>query len=323
MAVVIITFRRPDYVRSCLTHIARLERRPDEVLVVDASPDRVTSAVVHEFPMAQRVSFPEGAGRMTSSRNVGLLHVKSDIVAFIDDDAYVRAGWTDGLLRVFADASVGAVAGRTCNGDPGEESEGIGSIGRVLANGELTAHFAANPGSITDVDHGIGANMAFRAEVLSHLGGFRDDFLGIGGLREDTDMFLRVRALGHRVVFAPEAVVDHIGAPHVRGRRFDFRYMFWARRNHALLLARNFGIRSTQFRTWMAAETRRLLTDRHQSVLVDGPRGSRYLRPVGRTRREPVQGQLGTDRSRQAGQPGLRDSPAPGAEGKHQMNHRR
>jgi hypothetical protein len=55
-------------------------------------------------------------------------------------------------------------------------------------------------------------------------------------------------------VFSPEAVVDHVGAPHVRGRRFDFRYMFWARRNHALLLARNFGLGSPQFRSWVVRE---------------------------------------------------------------------
>jgi GT2 family glycosyltransferase len=120
-----------------------------------------------------------------------------------------------------------------------------------------------------EVDHGIGANMSFRREVLAQLGGFRDDFAGTA-LREDTDVFLRLRALGYRAVFSPQAVVDHVGAPHMRGRRFDFRYLFWARHNHALLLARNFGFGSLQFRTWVANELRRTLKARHPNPLRYG-----------------------------------------------------
>ena len=92
--------------------------------------------------------------------------------------------------------------------------------------------------------------MAFRRSVLAELGGLRDDFTGVA-VREDTDLFLRVRALGYRAVFTPHAVVDHVGAPHVRGRRFDYRYIYSARRNHVLLLARNFGLCSPELRRWI------------------------------------------------------------------------
>jgi GT2 family glycosyltransferase len=181
------------------------------------------------------------------------------VIAFIDDDAYVRDGWLTAILAAFVDRSVGAVAGRTCNGIRGEESEGIAEIGQILPSGDLTGYFAADPGATIEVDHGIGANMSFRREVLARLGGFRNDFLGASALREDTNIFLRLRALGYRAVFAPAAAVDHVGAPHVRGQRFDFRYLFWARHNHALLLARNFGLASSEFRRWVATELGRVL----------------------------------------------------------------
>jgi GT2 family glycosyltransferase len=267
VSVVIVSWCRPDYVRSCLQHLAYLEGSPDEVIVVDASPDELTAAVVREFPGVRRVAFPGGAGHMTTSRNVGLTHVTGEIVAFIDDDANVRPGWLRGLLNTFADPSVDAVAGRTCNGLEGEENQGVGSIGRVLPDGELAGNFAADPGEVTDVDHGIGANMSFRREALARLGGFRDDFIGVGGVREDTDIFLRLRALGLRAVFAPDAVVDHVGAPHVEGRRFDYRYVFSARRNHALLLARNYGMGSSQFRIWIAREIGRVVSTSHPNFL--------------------------------------------------------
>ena len=255
VSVVVISWCRPTYVRSCLEHLARLESTPDEIVVVDASPDDLTAAVVDEFPGVLRIPFPAGARHMTASRNAALLQVTGDVIAFLDDDANVRPGWLQGLRAAFVDPDVGAVAGRTCNGIPGEESEGVDQIGRIFPDGQLAGNFAANPGVAVAVDHGIGANMFFRREVLERLGGFRDDFSGVGGVREDTDVFLRVKTLGYRVLFAPEAVVDHVGAPHVTGRRFDFKYMFCARRNHALLLSRNYGIRSALFRRWLRSES--------------------------------------------------------------------
>jgi GT2 family glycosyltransferase len=191
---------------------------------------------------------------MTAARNVGLLRATGLVIAFVDDDAYVRDGWLAAVTSAFDDPRIGAVAGRTCNGRPGEETEGREMIGRVLPDGSLTGHFAADVEIPRDVEHGIGANMAFRRSVLAELGGFRDDYVGVGGVREDTDMFLRVRTLGYRVVFVPQAVVDHVGAPHARGRRFDYRYMFTARRNHVLLLSRNFGLCSSRLRRWIVAE---------------------------------------------------------------------
>ena len=274
VSVVVVSWCRPEFVRSCLDHLGRVEPSPSEVFVVDASPDDLTEVVVDKFSVAQHVRFPGGAGHMTTSRNIGLTHVTGEIIAFIDDDAYVREGWMKGLLEAFADPAVGGVAGRTCNGHAGEESEGVNAIGRLLADGRLTGNFAADPGEVIEVEHGIGANMAFRRHALSQLGGFRDDFRGVGGVREDTDMFLRLRALGYKVVFSPAAVVDHVGAPHVKGRRFDYRYSFWTRHNHALLLARNYGLGSRRFRRWLLDEVHRASNVSHVKPLRRVARGA-------------------------------------------------
>jgi glycosyltransferase involved in cell wall biosynthesis len=93
VSVVIVSWCRPDHVRSCLEHLAKVTPPPHEVVVVDASPDDRTAAVVRDFPGVLHVAFPGGAGHMTTSRNVGLLRVSGDILAFIDDDVNVRPGW--------------------------------------------------------------------------------------------------------------------------------------------------------------------------------------------------------------------------------------
>lgn len=254
LSVCIVTYERPEFLRRCLRSLGDELSEHAEIVVVDASvADRRDIADESSHPVVY-VHAPHLAGWMTRSRNEALRHVRGEIVSFLDDDVVVRPGWERELMATFEDPTVMAVAGRTCNGMPGEERYEQ-PIGRLLADGTLTEGFASLPERAVDIDHGIGANMSFRRSVLAELGGFRDDYPGTA-LREDTDVFLRIRALGGRAVFAPSATVDHRPAPHVRGGRFDTRYKLYGRRNHMVLLARNGGIRSPLLRRWMGVQFR-------------------------------------------------------------------
>ena len=55
------------------------------------------------FPGLSYVHAPELAGWMTRSRNEALPLGAGDVIAFIDDDVVVRAGWADALRRAFRD----------------------------------------------------------------------------------------------------------------------------------------------------------------------------------------------------------------------------
>jgi len=253
-SICIVTYERPDFLRRCLASLKADVEPETEIVVVDASAIRTPSLVDEEFPSTTYVHAPHLAGWMTRSRNEGLRHVSGDIVSFIDDDVVVSSTWQPALLAAFADPTVTAVAGRTRNLQPGEDIYDQ-PIGRLLPDGSLTEGFASLPSGVTDVDHGIGANMSFRRSMLALLGGFRDDYPGTA-MREDTDMFLRVKRAGGRAVFVPDAVVDHLPGPHIKGQRFDTRYKLYARRNHMVLLARDAGIRSPSLRRWISREFR-------------------------------------------------------------------
>lgn len=240
-SVIVVTVNRPDCVQRCLAAIQLQVPRPVQIIVIDSSHDERTRHVVAHFPDVIYLAKPELFGQMTASRNAALLHASGDIIAFLDDDAYAHPDWLKHLLLAYDSPHVGAVGGRALNGQPGEEHLGNKQIGRLDSNGFLTGNFAADPGTIVDVDHIIGCNMSFRREILAELGGFREDFAGISGLCEDTDMSLRVTALGFKIRFQPKACVDHVGAPQAYGRRFDSRYQFYHRRNSFVLLLRNFG----------------------------------------------------------------------------------
>jgi GT2 family glycosyltransferase len=253
-SICIVTYERRDFLRRCLEAVKAQVTSDTEIVVVDASATDAAAMVREILPSTKYVHAPQLAGWMTRSRNEALRHVDGDIVSFIDDDVVVSATWQSALLAAFKDPTVTAVAGRTRNLQPGEDSYDQ-PIGRLLADGSLTEGFASLADAVIDVDHGIGANMSFRRSMLALLGGFRDDYPGTA-MREDTDMFLRVKRAGGRAVFVPDAVVDHLPAPHVKGERFDTRYKLYARRNHMVLLARDAGIRSSSLRRWVAREFR-------------------------------------------------------------------
>lgn len=249
VTVVIITYRRSDCVRSNLEHLALQSLLAQQVLVVDGSEDLRTEAVVAEFTFATYLRNPRGAGNMTSSRNAALPYVTGDLLVFLDDDAFPAVDYIERIVEFCATRPAIALGcARTLNGVPGEAAIDPDGIGTFVDDGTIIGNFAADPGRDIEIDHGIGATMWMRRTLIEELGGFREFFTGVSGVREDADVFLRAKHLSYQAWFVHGAIASHIAAPQAKGRRFDLRYQHWAARNHALLLIANFGMASPIFR---------------------------------------------------------------------------
>lgn len=268
-SVVIATYRRPAFVEECLDHLERQSVPPERIIVVDASPDHETRDVVSRHPGVEYRRNERGIGATATSRAIGVTDLEEDVVAFIDDDAFAEPDWLERLLEPYDDPAVAAVGGRALNGQPGEEHDGLGRIGLLLPDGRLTGHFAADPGRVLDVDHMLGANMSVRMSVVRELGGIRDFYPGTC-LREETDIALRIRRAGLRIVYTPFATVRHVAGVYARGRRFDTRYRYFGARNHVVLLATTLGYRDPHFRSWLRTAARQV----GRSV-IDGARSVR------------------------------------------------
>ncbi|WP_075958325.1 glycosyltransferase family 2 protein [Ornithinimicrobium sp. CNJ-824] len=234
-SVVIPTYNRVDYIATCLQHVHRQTVQPVEVIVVDASPNHGTQRLVEQFPGVTYIRSRHGRGTTATSRAIGVERSSGDVIVYLDDDAYPSPTWLAELLKRYGPPDVAGVGGRTDNGQPHEEHEGLDEIGRLLPNGQLTGHFAARSSGDVEVDHLLGANMSMRRDVIQELGGIRDFYPGTC-LREESDIALRARAAGYRLIYTPDAVVRHVGGTYARGRRFDLRYEYFAARNHAVLL---------------------------------------------------------------------------------------
>ena len=249
ISVIIPTYNRVDCICRNLGAIALQDPAVAQVVIVDASPGDETERVVRsavEAGLPYGVVYrrnPGGRGNTPNSRNKALLESTGEIIAFLDDDAFPRAGWSAALLASFADPSVAGVAGRAMNGIPHEDLIVIDDIGRLRPDGTMSGNFNSNPGRCVDVDHMIGCNMSLRASLIGELGGFKDDFrAGPFGICEETEICIRARKLGYRLVFNPDAVADHIGAPQPGGRRFSPKYSYYHTKNNLVMIIRNYAV---------------------------------------------------------------------------------
>ncbi len=255
-SVAVVTYERPAYVARCLDHLLAQTVPPDQIIVVDSSKgDDTARLVVDRYPTVRYEVCPSGRGATATARNLSYTLTSGEVLAFVDDDAFAEPHWLERLLPYFDDPSVGGVGGRQIRGQPGELAEGIDAIGLLREDGSLTGHFAADPGHPVEVDHLLGANMSFRRAAIDRIGGIRDGYRGTC-IREETDLCLQVALQGYRLVYTPDAVVEHVAGPYAKGRRFDLRYAYWAQKNHLILLIRNFGLAAPVVRAYLRSSLR-------------------------------------------------------------------
>ena len=240
VTVVVRTHASPERLVLCLEHLAALRTSPHEIIVVDAAPGAASHQLIAEkFPDVAYLS-SHSARTSSSARQVGLGRASGEIVSFIDDEVCVADLGLDALGAPSCAVWVAAVGGSVVSGAPGDDQDGVGSIGRLLPSGEMTRFFGARPARPVTVDHLSGANMSFRASTLASVGGFRRG-PGDSGHLEAADLALRLRAAGHRLVFTPHALAHRVAVADADRARIDLRHLHSTRRDHLLLLARALG----------------------------------------------------------------------------------
>jgi glucosyl-dolichyl phosphate glucuronosyltransferase len=185
------------------------------VLVIDHNDALLTRARA-AWPEHTVVANEHRKG-LSGARNTGVDHAAgAGVVAFIDDDAKAHSTWIEQLVGHFERPDVGAVGGLVRPVWIGQQppwfpSEFLWVVG---------CSYVGLPDSVASIRNPIGANMAFRRDLVVAAGGFNEDIGRVGTLPagcEETELSIRVRRLGADVIYDPGAVVDHV-VPVERGR---------------------------------------------------------------------------------------------------------
>jgi GT2 family glycosyltransferase len=243
ITVCICTYERAADVGRFLDSLALQARHPDAVVIVDASADEETEFALRNRSdlerIARRVSYFRVAGKLkglTRQRNFALRWVKTDLVAFFDDDIVLDAGCLC-LLEQALRAPNHADAVAACCYIRNEAFASLPLIWRIRKALRLyrpehagSCHPSGIPipqklivpfEGVRIVDLAPGCAMCWRTAVFASCS-FEERMSGYA-LGEDVEFSLKTRPLGRKLLVGG-AQVEHLHAP--AGRPSPFQYGF-------------------------------------------------------------------------------------------------
>jgi glycosyltransferase involved in cell wall biosynthesis len=184
---------------QCLAAVARqtVSRADLEVILVGDGVRLDPSLAPSDLPVGCQ-SLATRVG-VSAARNHGLRVATGEGVAFLDGDCVPRPDWLERLRATLLREGAAGCGGRTVQSrDRREHDNRLSSARTVLPCAGL-------------------GNVLFRAEVLAEIGGF-DESMCFGA--EEADLCWRVCLKGHRIVYAPDAIVEHQTHKSARKLRF-------------------------------------------------------------------------------------------------------
>ncbi len=209
VSVVMVLYNQVGLTYACLQALQAVVDIPFEVIVVDnASSDRTIRLL--ERLDGGRIFLQEENLHFLRAANLGARQAKGEHVLFLNNDTQVHPrslGVASRLLDEMSD--VGAVGGAIVLPDGTLQEAGsiVWSDGSCLGYGRGDDPEAAAYAFRRDVDYCSGAFLMVRRSVFERLGGF--DPLFAPAYYEDTDLCMRMRAAGFRVIYEPQVRLLH------------------------------------------------------------------------------------------------------------------
>jgi len=218
LTVVICTRDRPEGLLQTLASLARQSDSGFEVLVVDNSHDGAVARTLGFQGLRMRCCHEPAPG-LSRARNRGLSEVRSELIAWLDDDEVADPDWIAWIKRGFAfperpDAVAGVMLPAELETDAQVNFERYGGFNK--GRGIEPVPLLAGRPSVFDPlyplpNFGAGGNMAFRTERLRAIGGF-DNRLGPGTLTlngEETRALSLLLENGSMILHWPPAITWH------------------------------------------------------------------------------------------------------------------
>jgi len=195
ITVAIPCYNGAPFIAQCIESILEQSTPPDNILVVDDGSIDDSAAIIRRYP----VSLVQHAHNMglSQARNTALENAGTDIIVYVDADAYAEPHMLECLLQEFLDNRVHGVGG-----------QGIEAVQESIYDRWRSLHARQGYGEqrLTGCEHLFGLCMAYRRSVLAAIDGFDVRFRTNG---EDVDIGYRLTDAGYLLVYTPEARVLH------------------------------------------------------------------------------------------------------------------
>ncbi len=210
-SIVIPVYNQAAHTLACLRALA--EHPPAascEILVVD---DGSSDQTGDWMAQVSGLHFHRRAvnGGFIAACNDGAERARGEFLVFLNNDTVPQPGWLDALLDTFRVRPDAGLIGAQLLYPDGRLQEAGGVVrndGRADNIGRFQSPLHPVFSYLRQVDYCSGAAIAVPAALFAQAGGFDTHFSP--AYYEDTDLGLRMRALGHEVLYQPEAKVVHL-----------------------------------------------------------------------------------------------------------------
>lgn len=224
VAVVIVNWNGGRFLDRCLSALVAQTVQPHDIILVDNASSDASSEIVRRFPSVRLLAQKENLG-FTRGNNLAVAAAfpESEWIAFLNPDAFPDQRWLEELLSAARENPAFEVFGsRLLSAAKPAALDGMGDVyhvsGLVWRQGHgKTADAAAHHGR--EIFSPCAAAALYSKKAFLEANGFDEDYFCYV---EDVDLGFRIRLLGYRCLYVPNAVVHHMGSATTGGRHSDF-----------------------------------------------------------------------------------------------------
>ena len=233
--VIIVNFNGKEFINRCLESLQSQVFLNFKTVVVDnCSDDRSVDGLEERFPGVEVMRLQENMG-FAAANNYAIKKAEDfQWVALLNPDAIAEPDWLANLhIAAEKKPQYSFFGSKLIKESSSGQLDGTGDIYHLCGLAWRRDHGATEKQTsrlAEEIFSPCAAAAMYRRDIVLEVGGFDERFFCYF---EDIDLAFRLRLLGHRCLYVPNAKVGHFGSA-IAGRGSDFavyhghRNMVWA-----------------------------------------------------------------------------------------------
>jgi O-antigen biosynthesis protein len=209
VSIIIPTFNGAYHTLRCLQSLVADSQPSFEVIVFDNGSGDETAELLSRCDNIQIVKSPENLGYIKAN-NAAAKYARGEFLLLLNNDARIIEGTIEDSVKVFSNEhNVGAVGVRIKLATGKLQEAGCMIFRNGTSNGYLRYKNPDDPRAMVmrEVDYCSAIYLLLRRQKFIDLGGL--DEIYSPAYYEETDLCMKLRAQGLRVIYTPSVTIEH------------------------------------------------------------------------------------------------------------------